>query len=55
MFIPNLSILKYDASAPLDEYRLYLSIYFLKTNPNREQLLKAFRDLLSSDLYEIVI
>jgi len=48
-------ILKYDASAPLDEYRLYLSIYFLRSNPNREQLLRAFRDLLSKDLYELVI
>ena len=48
-------LLKYDASAPLDEYRLHLSIYFTKTNPNRDILLKAFRDLLTTDLYELVI
>ena len=46
---------KFDASAAVDEYRLYLSIYFLRNNPNRTQLLKAFRDLLTSDLYELVI
>ena len=49
------NILKYDASAPLDEYQLYLSIYFTRTNPNKEQLLRAFRDLLSTNLYELGI
>ena len=48
-------ILKYDASAPLDEYRLYLSIYMTKTNPNKESLLQAFYNLLKTDLYELTI
>ena len=47
------NILKYDASAPLEEYQLYLSIYFTKDNPNKEELLRAFRDLLSTNLYQL--
>jgi hypothetical protein len=49
------SILKYDASAPLEDYQLYLSIYFRRDNPNKESLLRAFRDLLSMNLYELGI
>ncbi len=49
------SLNPFDVSVPLDEYRLHLSIYFTKTNPNRDILLKAFRDLLTTDLYELVI
>lgn len=48
-------LLKFDASAPLEEYRLFLSIYFKKSNPNREKLLAAFGELLTKDLYELVI
>jgi len=47
------SILKYDASAPLEDYRLYISIYFKKTNPNKTLLLQSFYDLLKTDLYQI--
>lgn len=48
-------ILKYDASAPLNEYQLYLSIYFTKDNPNKTQLLQAFNNLLKTDLYELAL
>lgn len=37
------------------DYELLLSIYFKKTNPYKQQLIKAFGDLLSQDLYDIVI
>jgi hypothetical protein len=36
-------------------YELLLSIYFKKANPYKQQLIKAFGDLLSQDYYEIVI
>ena len=49
------SLEKYDASASTAEYELFISIYFTRTNPNRRQLIEAFRDLLASDLYEMVI
>ena len=37
------------------DYELLLSIYFKINNPYKQQLIKAFGDLLSQDLYEIVI
>ena len=37
------------------DYELLLSIYFKKNNPNKQQLIKAFGDLLSKDCFEIVI
>jgi len=37
------------------DYELLLSIYFKKTNPYRQQLVKAFSDLLNSDIFEIGI
>jgi len=37
------------------DYELLLSIYFKKTNPYKQQLIKAFGDLLAQDLYDIVI
>jgi len=49
------TILKYDAAAPLDEYRLYLSIYFRKDNPNRQILLEEFYNLLKNDLYGLAL
>ena len=47
----NNEIAKYDASAPLEEYQLLFSLYLRKDNPNRSILLKAFNDILKSDLY----
>ena len=38
-----------------EDYELLLSIYFLKTNPYKRQLVKAFTELLNQDLYEIII
>ena len=49
------NILKYDASAPLEDYRLFISIYFSKNNPNKKLLLQSFYDLLKTDLYQIGI
>lgn len=49
------SILRYDASAPLEEYQLHISIYFRNDNPNKNALVKAFYDLLKTDLYELGI
>lgn len=37
------------------DYELLLSIYFKKDNPYKQQLIRAFGDLLSQDFYEIVI
>ena len=37
------------------DYELLLSIYFKKNNPNKQQLIKAFGDLLAKDCSEIVI
>ena len=44
-----------NAEAGEGDYELLLSIYFKKTNPHRQQLVKAFSDLLNRDFYEIVI
>lgn len=46
---------KMDASALTPEYGMYLSIYYKEDNPNKKQLLEAFRELTNGDLYEIVI
>jgi hypothetical protein len=37
------------------DYELLVSLYYKESNPNKEQLLKAFRELMTKDLYEIVI
>ena len=37
------------------DYELLLSIYFRKDNPYKQQLIKAFGDLLSQNYYEIVV
>lgn len=49
------SLCKMDASASTPEYDMYLSIYYKEQNPNKKQLLEAFRELMNGDLYEIVI
>ena len=38
-----------------NDYQLMLSIYFKNDNPFKQQLIKAFGDLLSQDIYEIVV
>ena len=48
-------LIKMDAAGSVDQYELFLSIYFTKTNPNKEQLKVAFQELLAHDLYELVI
>ena len=37
------------------DYELLLSIYFKKDNPYKQQLVKAFGDILTQDLYDIVV
>ena len=49
------SILKYDASAPLAEYQLFISLYLNKNNPNKDLLLHAFSKLMEADLYGLGI
>lgn len=49
------NILKYDGSAQTDDYTLYISIYFNKQNPHRNQLVTAFYDLLKNDIDELVV
>lgn len=49
------SILKYDASAPLAEYQLFISLYINKDNPNKEVLLRSFSKLMEQDLYGLGI
>lgn len=51
----NGKILKYDGSAQADDYTLYLSIYFTKENPHRNQLVTAFYDLLKTNIDELVV
>lgn len=51
----NGRLIKMDAAGSVGEYELFLSIYFTKNNPNKEQLKVAFRDLLAHDLFELVI
>jgi hypothetical protein len=36
-------------------YQLLVSIYFKNDNPNRQQLLRSFNELMSRDIYEIVV
>jgi len=36
-------------------YELMVSIYYKHDNPNKQKLIKAFNELMSQDIYEIVI
>ena len=36
-------------------YELLVSIYYKIDNPNKRQLIKAFNELMSRDIYEIVV
>ena len=49
------SILTLNAEAQTGDYELLLSIYFRKDNPFRQQVAKAFGDLVTHDIYEIII
>lgn len=46
-------------SLPPYEYEeiveLLVSIYFKNDNPNKQQLVKSFNELMSRDIYEIVV
>jgi len=44
-----------DASRRNADYELLVSLYYKEENPNKQQLLDAFKELLSKDFYEIVI
>ena len=37
------------------DYELLLSLYFKRNNPDKTQLIKSFNDLLTTNLYELVI
>lgn len=47
------SVIKYDAAAVTDDYRLYVSIYLNKENLERERLVSAFYDLVKNNFYPI--
>lgn len=51
----NQSIIKLDASLENEDYRLYVSIFINRKNPKREELIKAFNELIRTDLYELGI
>lgn len=36
-----------------ESYRLYVSIYINKNNPNKEKIIDAFNELVKTDLYEL--
>ena len=36
-------------------YQLLVSIYFKNDNPNKQQLVRSFNELMSRDIYEIVV
>lgn len=47
------SIMKFDASTSDDDYILYVSIYLRKDNPQFQELVAAFYDLVKNDFYPI--
>lgn len=47
------SVIKYDAAAVTDDYRLYVSIYLNKENLERERLVSAFYDLVKNNFYPV--
>lgn len=49
------TIASLNAEAGQGDYELLLSIYFKKDNSFKQQLIKAFGELLTRDLYEIII
>ena len=49
------TLLAVNAEVGEGDYELLLSIYFKKNNPYKQQLMKAFGDLLARDCFEIVI
>lgn len=44
-----------NAEAGQGDYELLLSIYFKNNNPYKSQLVQAFGELLTHDLYEIIV
>jgi hypothetical protein len=49
------SMTTFNAEAQAGDYELLLSIYFRNDNPYRQQIAKAFGDLVTRDVYEIII
>ena len=49
----NNKLIKLDASMINESYRLYVSIYINKNNPNKEKIIDAFNELVKTDLYEL--
>lgn len=46
-------IIKYDASAETEDYKLYVSIYIHKENPRGSILVPAFYQLVSNGMYPV--
>ena len=51
----NYSLIKLDASLENEDYRLFVSMYINRNNPKRELLIRAFNELVRTDLYELGI
>ena len=47
------SIIKFDASTSDEDYTLYVSIYLRKDNPQSQELISAFYDLVKNGLYPV--
>ena len=44
-----------DASRSSHDFEMFVTLYYMESNPDKNELLEAFRELMSNDLYEIVI
>jgi hypothetical protein len=51
----NHSLIKLDASLENEDYRLFVSMFINRNNPKREILIRAFNELVRTDLYELGI
>ena len=49
------SLIKLDASLENEDYKLFVSMFINRRNPNRESLIGAFNELVRTDLYELGI
>ena len=54
MASPSLPPYEYEEIVELN-YQLLVSIYFKNNNPNKQQLVNSFNELMSRDIYEIVV
>lgn len=51
----NQSIIKLDAALENEDYKLYVSMFIHRKNPELRELISAFNELVRTDLYELGI